>query len=896
MGTIWEEIPETDDRLKKMGFDSVEELQVLQDKFSRATGLFIFCMNNRGEQITELSGKERGADRLYEQIGKEHFEAVFRELSNSLTEEQIVEDTAFPGAKLAGQMVRIEGRLEAAWMAFAVIKEEAVPEAVSAAPEAAMGFMTEDELYVSLDFLHTLSQKIVFLGYKYRYAQTEKQKNHFSEETLEEAQREKRALTEVIQLLENEAELELVLQSILQIAGEYLKISSAQVFQVRGESMDVLAEWLARGVISAFDQTRNLNRLPVLQGEKLISISDSAVLQTGGEELEKLHIRSMVAVPVMMQGEPDFYICFNEGEKQRIWSMRDVKFIGTVARVIRSILDRGMKKSSLTDSYSALECILDHAGSAIYVCDKDTGELLFANGILKKLFRTELEEGKLNVLLETALANGRQNGGCYELCHEAMGHWYDLHCAGIHWIDGRMASLYALYDVSDRKVYQKRIEQQAYTDFLTGLYNRMRCERDLAFQIDEAKKNHTTGALMYLDLDDFKHINEGLGHQYGDTLLKAISYSLRQVEGIDNNCYRVGGDEFIVIIPTECYGRFDAIIEEVKEIFSKAWFLGDADYYCTMSMGIVTFPDCGSNVQDLIKKADIAMYEAKKDGKNRVAYYSEKIESTSNKRLDMEKNMRDATVGGYDEFEVYYQPIIEVDHTLAEGTACCGAEALIRWNSSEMGFISPADFIPLAEYLGLINPIGNHVLTEACRQCKKWNDSGYPHYKVNVNLSVVQLLQPDVVENIKTALKETGINPRNLTLEVTESLAINDMERMKEILGKIRELGARIALDDFGTGYSSLNHIRQLPFDVIKIDQSFVKDLAEDSYSQAFVKMVTELADAIHVKVCVEGIETREQYDVVRKMPITMIQGYYFDKPMDAASFEEKYVAEKEGA
>lgn len=895
MQTIWEEFPELDDRLAKMGFESIKELQTLQDKFSEATKAFLFCMNSQGEQITELSGVKNGADKLYAQIGSDSFAAVFRELAESLTEEQIVEDTGIPGVKIAGQRVRIEGRLAAAWMLFAVIEEEAerMPEGVACA-------MTEDDLYHTLDFLHTVSQKIAYLGYKYRDAQAEKLKNRFSEEVMTASLRETKAVTDIVQMLESEADTELVLQSVLQIAGAYLGADNAQVFRIRGEEapvMDVLAEWLADGVISAFDQTRNLSRLPLFRGEKLITVSDAEALPTEQQTaLKELHIRSMAAMPILIDGEPDYYICFAQAEKQRSWNVKDIKFITTAAGIARSILDRKRKKNSLTDSYSALESILDHTGSALYVCDKETGELLFANKLMKKIFKEELENGTLADVLETALTNGRGNGGSYELHHEAQRHWYDLHFAGIRWIDGRMAALYALYDVSDRKVYQKRIEQQAYTDFLTGLYNRMRCERDLAFQIDEAKKNHTAGALMYLDLDDFKHINEGLGHQYGDTLLKAISYSLRRIEGIDDNCYRVGGDEFIVIVPTESYGRLDAIIEEVKEIFSSAWFLGDADYYCTMSMGIVTFPDYGNNVQDLIKKADIAMYEAKNDGKNRVAYYSERIEVSSNKRLDMEKNMRDATVGGYDEFEVYYQPIIEVDHSGTGKNVCCGAEALIRWNSTEMGFISPADFIPLAEYLGLITPIGNHVLTEACRQCKQWNDSGYPHYKVNVNLSVVQLLQPDVVENIKAAIEETGIDPKNLTLEVTESLAINDMDRMKDILGRIRALGARIALDDFGTGYSSLNHIRQLPFDVIKIDQSFVKDLAEDHYSQAFVRMVTELADAICVHVCVEGIETKAQYDVVKEMPVTMIQGYYFDKPMNAAAFDKKYVAEKEGA
>lgn len=532
--------------------------------------------------------------------------------------------------------------------------------------------------------------------------------------------------------------------------------------------------------------------------------------------------------------------------------------------------------------------ILDHIGSAVYVCDKKTGEVLFANRLLKRIFRSELENGSLDGMLKEALEKGKQSSGSYELYQESRGHWYDMHFAAVRWMDGRFGQLYALYDISDKKIYRKKIEQQAYTDFLTGLYNRMRCERDLAFQIEEASKSGQQGAVLYLDLDDFKHINDGLGHQYGDVLLKAVSHSLQRVEGIDNSCYRVGGDEFIAIIPPVCFHRFYKIIEEIREIFSKPWFLRDGDYYCTMSMGIVTFPDFGSSVQDLIQKADIAMYEAKKEGKNRVSYYTDNAQMLSSKRLDMEKNMRDATVDGYEEFEVYYQPIIDVNRE-REKDVCCGAEALIRWNSSEMGFISPADFIPLAEYLGLINPIGNHVLHEACRECKKWNDSGYPEYKVNVNLSVVQLLQPDIVETIKGALQETGINPPNLTLEVTESLAINDMERMKEILGRIRSLGVRIALDDFGTGYSSLNHIRALPFDVIKIEQSFVKDLAEDDYSQAFVKMVTDLAAAIDVNVCVEGIETKEQYEIVREMPISMIQGYYFEKPINAESFEAKY-------
>jgi len=465
--------------------------------------------------------------------------------------------------------------------------------------------------------------------------------------------------------------------------------------------------------------------------------------------------------------------------------------------------------------------------------------------------------------------------------------WYDLNTTYIQWVDGRRVSLNSLFDITDKKMYQQRIEQQANNDFLTGLYNRMCCERDLTRYIDEAKTTGKSGAIIYLDLDDFKHINDGLGHQYGDVLLKAISNSLRRIEGIENTCYRMGGDEFVIIVPCESYPRFAEIQEEIRVVFNKPWFLKGADYFCTASVGIVTFPQDGDTVQDLIKKSDIAMYQAKKSGKNKVSVYTKEADAESTKRLGMEKSMRHATSEGYEEFEVYFQPIVDVKKA---GNPCVGAEALLRWNSTDLGFVSPGEFIPLAEYLGLINPIGNYVLEQACLALKHWNESGHPYYKVNVNLSVVQLLQNDIAETVADIIKRTGINPKNLTLEVTESLAINDMIRMKKILDKIKTLGVKIALDDFGTGYSSLNHVREIPIDVIKVDQTFVKNLESDEYAQAFISMIGELAQALGVKICVEGIETEEQYKVLEKMNIHMIQGFYFGKPTTRKEFEEKFV------
>lgn len=534
----------------------------------------------------------------------------------------------------------------------------------------------------------------------------------------------------------------------------------------------------------------------------------------------------------------------------------------------------------------ALETILNNVGCAVYVRDTETQEILFANRILYNSFDKEIKEGALTGLFEQDMVRGNRRGS-REVHHIQKGRWYDVYYTHMVWMGHRTVTLFVIHDITEKKAFEKTMEQQSYIDFVTGLYNRLCCERDLNDYIRDAEMSGSKGILLYLDLDDFKNINDGLGHQYGDMLLKTISQTLKGIEGIEKACYRVGGDEFIIIISPAIYSSFHSIVGKIMEIFSKPWYLKEGDYYCTMSMGIVCFPDDGRSFHELMKKADIAMYEAKRQGKNRATTYSRKLAVFPGKRLDMEKNMRDAALMDYQEFQIYFQPIVDIKKP---GTPCMGAEALIRWNCEGLGVIPPDEFIPLAEYLGLINPIGNHVLREACKYCKKWNDNGCPQFKVNVNLSVIQLLQTDMAEIVEEVLKESGLKPRNLTLEVTESLAIHDMDRMKNILGRIKQLGVRIALDDFGTGYSSLNHIREIPFDVIKVDQSFVKDLAGDAYSQSFIRMVGELAETIGVSICVEGVETREQFQILEGMKVRLVQGYYFDHPLPGAEFEKKYV------
>ena len=864
-----------------------EKLQNIQDVFCTAVGIYAFGVDAHGLDMTHVSGNERDKAVLSQLIPKEKMLALARSVAESELEEQAIEDTEIDALKYAAVCIKKDGRTIVTWLVYGVLSDAESEEG----QEFARDFryrITEKRFSHVLDLIRETSMHLIGNKIKAQSAQVESFRSRYSKEEMEGMLIRTEVTTEIVQMLDSDAPIEETMVNILAAVGRYLQIDSAYLCSVDGVGegyMDVIAEWCGDGVPSGFEQTKNQRRFSFLYSEKPLVLSSSSGEEGFRAELVQAGIKAIAVLPIVLRDRVSMYACFEMKRVERNWELEEIKFLSDSVKVMQSILVKRIQKNSLAGSYAALEEILNNVGSSIYVRDKQSGRLLFANRCLRNDFRDEVEQNRLAEIFESEILQESEEGSL-EICLEDKGSWYDFFYKNIIWVDGREVRMCSVQDVTEKKMYQKKIERQAYTDFLTGLYNRLCCERDMAKYVDTAKKLGIEGAVLYMDLDDFKHINDSLGHQYGDVLLKSIAQGIRNVQGIHNSCYRMGGDEFVIIIPPDQHGMLEQIVEGIKAVFSRPWFLKDADYYCTMSMGIVHFPTEGEDVADLIKKADIAMYEAKKSGKNRVAVYNRNIKSDSGKRLDMEKNMRDAALDGYREFEVYYQPIIDIQ----ENNKCTGAEALIRWNSEEMGFMSPADFIPLAEYLGLINPIGSHVLSQACETCKRWNDNGHPGYKVNVNLSVIQLLQQDIVETVSDIVKRSGINPHNLTLEVTEGLAINDLERMKKILAQIKDLGIRIALDDFGTGYSSLSHIRELPFDVIKVDQSFVKDLAEDGYSKSFIKMVSDLADAIGVSICVEGIETQEQYKVLADMHVRMIQGYYFDKPMSAADFEKRYV------
>lgn len=862
-------------------------LQQLQDQFCRANNLYLVCLGREEGVITKAYGSREELSFLHSLVDKQAYMSLIMRAEHDWIETMLEQQVGQACIKMCSIATRLEEKVEVIWVVIGVLRD-AVPEGVEL-PEYMMT-TTEKSFYASTEFLASLSAQLFEVKINQLIAQDAMKKSLESENEMKHQLHRSQAMTEVVRMLESDEGFSELTVDILRETCESLDLSGGFLIRenVDHKTTDMICEYVKNkedSLISGFQKKEKV-QLPFFNGKPYMISSDSMMPEAFERFFRENDLSAAVFQPLEVSDHLLMYVGFFEKEAFRVWESDDIKFISGVKRVIQSILLKRIAKNSLASSYASLEAILENAGCGIYVVDYHTRSILYTNQKLKDLFSRTIKAGKLE---EIVFAEEEEKKTHYydEVYFVEEERWLDVHKTEIDWVDGRKVGLCTLYDITDKKLYQKKIENQANNDFLTGLYNRMRCEQDLGRYIAKAQAVNCEGALLYIDLDDFKHINDGLGHQYGDVLLKAISHSLQRIEGIENSCYRMGGDEFIVIISEAVYPQMERILRDIDSIFSKPWFLKGEDYYCTMSMGIACFPSDGNSVDDLIRKADMALMTAKRRGKNCVEYYNDKDQASTYRRLDMEKNMRTAAMNACKEFEVYYQPIVNAQE---DGTPCCGAEALIRWNSSVLGFVSPEDFIPLAEYLGLINPIGEFVLQEAAKRCKYWNDMGHPNYKVNVNLSVVQLLQNDIIKKIKKVIDDTRINPRNLTLEVTESLAINDMEHMKRILSEIKALGVKVALDDFGTGYSSLNHIREMPIDVIKIDRCFIEHLGEDDFSDAFVKMVNELANTIGVKVCVEGVETKKQLDVACDMKVCMIQGYYFGKPMKIEDFEKKYL------
>lgn len=434
-------------------------------------------------------------------------------------------------------------------------------------------------------------------------------------------------------------------------------------------------------------------------------------------------------------------------------------------------------------------------------------------------------------------------------------------------------------NVSERKRHEEQIQQLSYYDTLTGLPNRSLLNDRLTQAIAQAKRNRSMMAVMLIDLDRFKHINDTLGHFIGDLLLQDVSKRLKGcVRGIDTIA-RIGGDEFTAVLTD--ISRLDCmeVAKRMLSSLSQPYTINGHELFVTPSIGISFYPDDGETIEDLIKHAETAMYRAKEVGKNNFQYYTLDMDISEQVLIENALN-HSLKRNEFQEFSLHYQP--KVDINTGELT---GMEALIRWEHLKLGIISPAVFIPLAEETGLILQIGEWVLKTACQQNKRWQEEGLPPMRVSVNLSARQI-HNGLVTTIEQILKETSLDPEWLELEITEGILMEHVEKNIAILHQLRAKGISISIDDFGTGYSSLAYLKRFPVDIIKIDQSFIRNLSEEPEDISIVRAVITLGHSFNMKVIAEGVETSEQLQLLKRLKCNEMQGYLYSKPLSVKDFE----------
>lgn len=432
----------------------------------------------------------------------------------------------------------------------------------------------------------------------------------------------------------------------------------------------------------------------------------------------------------------------------------------------------------------------------------------------------------------------------------------------------------------ERKRALEQIQAIAYHDALTGLPNRRLFGDLLEHHLSQARRKQQTGVLLLLDLDHFKVVNDSLGHLAGDRLLQSVAERLKECVRDSDTVARMGGDEFMVLLPDIGQAADAAkIAQKILNVMAQPFRLSGQELVVAASIGLSLYPVDGTDGETLIKNADAALYRVKDQGRNHYQFWTSEMNVRATERLSMENSLRRALE--QQQFVVYYQPQVDL------GTGrIVGVESLVRWRHPEKGLVSPAMFIGVAEETGLIVPLGEWVLRTACNQAKEWEQRGYP-LRVGVNLSVRQFRQRDLIHQVTEILRETGLAAKSLNLEITESLAMEDVESTITILQALGELGVQISIDDFGTGYSSLSYLKQLPINALKIDQSFVSGIGTNANDTAIVTALITMAHSLELKVIAEGVETEQQLAFLRAHRCEGMQGYLFSPPVPAERFEE---------
>jgi len=573
----------------------------------------------------------------------------------------------------------------------------------------------------------------------------------------------------------------------------------------------------------------------------------------------------------------------------------DGRVVGTMV-TITDITRRKQAEAALRESESHLRLAMEAAQMGMWYWEADTDRFTHSEG-LNVLFGSPTEAGNVDYrilqermhpedrdLFAATLRHAIKHGGDFQVDYRVV--WPD---ASVHWIanrahvhrgaDGRAQRVIGVaMNITDRKMAEQRVAHMAHHDALTGLPNRVLLRDRIQQAIAQAHRAGSQVAVLFLDLDRFKTINDSLGHQLGDRLLQSVASRILVCVREGDTVSRLGGDEFVIVVPgVATSGDASAVASKILEVLASAFHLHGNDLHVSTSIGIALYPSDGADAETLMRNADTAMYHAKDMGRGNYQFFTQHMNVAAQQRLALDNSLRRAVEAR--EFELQYQPLFDL-----RDRSVTGFEALLRWHPPDgAAVVPPGEFIAAAEESGLIVPIGEWVLGEAIREAARWQAGG-KSYSLSVNVSAKQLARPSFLTRLRELLKETGVNPALLELEITESVIIAGGGDAQDALHQIAKLGVGIAIDDFGTGYSGLAYLKRFPIDTVKIDQSFIRDLTVDPEDAAIVTAIVAMARSLDVDVVAEGVETEEQVDELKRLGCRRAQGYLLARPMSAAA------------